>query len=62
MIKTCVCDHAGQDAMYGKGNRVHNRCKPSNSEEWVRCTVCNKESIVAKKEKDKAEKPVKKKK
>lgn len=34
-IADCVCEHAYQDAAYGKGKRVHNPTKDG----W-KCTVC----------------------
>lgn len=43
MIAKCVCDHAGQDKLHGKQNRVHNWAVNENSKSggW-RCTVCEK--------------------
>jgi len=43
-IKTCTCEHAGQDAIHGKGKRVMNLTKKTvgTSPIW-RCTVCGKE-------------------
>ena len=36
------CEHIYQDAVYGKGNRVHNPAKPKESGKATayRCTVC----------------------
>lgn len=36
-IMGCTCAHAFQDAMYGRGQRVHNR-----TAKGYRCTVCGK--------------------
>ena len=38
MIIACSCENEGQDKLYGKGKRLHNKCKDG----W-RCTVCQKE-------------------
>jgi len=38
-ILPCTCDCPAQDKIYGKGKRVHNKCKNG---EW-RCTCCQKE-------------------
>ena len=35
-ILKCSCEHASQDAMYGKGNRVFNELEGGK----CRCTVC----------------------
>jgi hypothetical protein len=45
IVKRCTCTHAYQDAVYGRGNRVHNakRGNGGNTGGW-RCTVCAKES------------------
>lgn len=42
MILSCTCDHAVQDAWYGKGNRVHNPSakRKEASQPWLHCTVC----------------------
>ena len=37
VIKQCKCQHEFQDQRYGKGNRVHNTCRPEGK---ARCTVC----------------------
>jgi hypothetical protein len=43
-IIQCTCKNESQDAMYGKGNRLFNHCKPKVAgEKWYRCTVCKKE-------------------
>lgn len=39
MILDCYCYHAYQDAVYGKGRRVHNLKKNGG---WV-CSVCRTE-------------------
>ena len=42
-VKHCSCANEGQDTLYGKGNRVHNRCEKSGSQPGspkYRCTVC----------------------
>lgn len=46
-IIPCSCTHKDQDAMYGKGNRVHNRAggKGGESRKYT-CTVCVKERTV----------------
>ena len=36
-ILRCSCKHAGQDILYGNGQRVHNQCEKSTK--W-RCVVC----------------------
>jgi hypothetical protein len=38
-IRECGCKHEYQDEKYGKGKRVHNKCRPKQGEAW-RCTVC----------------------
>mgnify|MGYP001585273454 CR=1 FL=1 len=48
MILQCNCQHAEQDKLYGKGNRVHNPALPAKlkqGEHWYRCTVCKKEKL-----------------
>lgn len=45
MVKTCTCEHKGQDKLHGNNQRVHtpitkNAGKGGNK--W-RCTVCLKE-------------------
>lgn len=35
------CEHAAQDDIYGRGNRLHNRV--TKSENLWHCTVCKKE-------------------
>ena len=37
IIAKCSCTHVGQDAMYGKGNRVWNA---AGDKTGYRCTVC----------------------
>lgn len=39
-ILKCSCEHEGQDAMYGKFNRVFNKMEATDK---YRCTVCGKE-------------------
>lgn len=39
IILPCDCKHEDQDAMYGKGNRVHNIAGKAGSEQAF-CTVC----------------------
>lgn len=42
-IDKCDCLHDYQDAVYGRGMRVHNVKSATNkSEERVSCTVCGK--------------------
>lgn len=42
-ILTCECAHLVQDALHGKGRRVHNGLKPGKgSTPSFRCTVCLK--------------------
>lgn len=49
LVLPCSCKHAQQDAMYGKGQRVHNVSKGSINARGqvrgngVRCTVCGTE-------------------
>ena len=35
-VKQCTCQNAGQDELYGKGNRLHNQTKSGS----YRCSVC----------------------
>ncbi len=35
----CTCAHGYQDAVYGKGMRIHNVCKGEKTS-GSRCTVC----------------------
>lgn len=43
MILKCTCSHQYQDETYGKGNRVHNRCKFGTKDGGGgRCTVCGR--------------------
>ena len=43
MILPCNCSHNSQDELYGKGNRVYNKCKSTSSGmDKYRCTVCGK--------------------
>lgn len=58
MIYNCDCDNKFQDLCYGKGMRVFNI---RGSGEKARCTICGKEVIITKKEKE-AEKKERKKK
>lgn len=45
MIKTCTCQHPGQDEIHGKGKRVVNQtAKTTGTQKVYRCTVCGKES------------------
>jgi len=48
MIHHCDCRHLPQDELYGKGNRVHNRCKSKATGKFsaIRCTVCLNEKEV----------------
>lgn len=39
-VKKCTCKNEGQDALYGKGNRLCNEFAKG-----FRCTVCGKEFI-----------------
>ena len=41
-VMMCTCNHASQDAMYGKGMRVFNACGTKRDTRY-RCTVCGKE-------------------
>jgi hypothetical protein len=43
-ITACICAHEAQDALHGKGMRVHTKMKQreANNKMW-RCTVCGKE-------------------
>ena len=36
----CTCVNEGQDKLYGKGKRLHNKMKQDGQ---YRCTVCRKE-------------------
>lgn len=42
MIRQCTCKNEAQDRVYGKGNRVFNRCKSKATGKFTaaRCTVC----------------------
>jgi hypothetical protein len=42
IILPCKCEHADQDAMYGKGMRVHNIAE-GNGQAY--CTVCTPRSL-----------------
>lgn len=45
MIKTCTCNHKGQDELYGEGKRVFNLTQKGKAEVKIyRCTVCGAES------------------
>ena len=46
IIKSCSCNHAFQDEMYGKGRRVFNIAGKSN--ESAVCTVCEKRVAMSK--------------
>lgn len=40
----CTCSHEVQDALYGKGMRVHNPAGKSGTKDFgvkARCTVCS---------------------
>ena len=41
-VLPCTCSHEGQDAIYGRGLRLHNRMMGEKGREW-RCTCCGKE-------------------
>jgi hypothetical protein len=49
-IVKCACNHQQQDKLHGKNMRVANTTtgKVLDSQVTVRCTVCNKEQVVAK--------------
>jgi hypothetical protein len=34
-VRTCTCNHASQEKMYGPKQRLHNKCAKGH-----RCTVC----------------------
>jgi hypothetical protein len=34
-VRSCNCKHESQDGMYGKSQRLHNKCAKGH-----RCTVC----------------------
>lgn len=34
-VRSCNCKHESQDSMYGKSQRLHNKCGKGH-----RCTVC----------------------
>lgn len=42
-VMGCVCKHAYQDRVYGRGRRVHNEVKSTTKHggKW-RCTVCKR--------------------
>jgi len=41
MILSCNCSHASQDAIHGRGKRVHTPCKtPVSGQYKYKCTVC----------------------
>ena len=46
MILKCTCKSKFQDWKYGKGKRVHNRCKDQGYGKRGRCTVCGNERFV----------------
>lgn len=39
-IIKCSCQHATQDGMFGKGQRLHNPCKSASGTAY-RCSVCH---------------------
>jgi len=43
-ILSCTCNHAGQDAMYGKGRRLFNPTGKNQTSGEYRCTICGKET------------------
>ena len=43
VIRSCGCSSEYQDAVYGKGMRVHNEGKGKNNDPVYRCTVCGAE-------------------
>jgi hypothetical protein len=49
-IIACDCQHAYQDAKYGRGKRVHN---PTRKDDKFRCTVCGSEATLLKEKKAK---------
>lgn len=42
-ITHCTCKHAGQDEMYGNGNRLFNPMEANGKLNGYRCSVCGKE-------------------
>lgn len=40
-VMSCTCQHQAQDALYGKGRRLHNLC--GKQQDKYRCTVCKRE-------------------
>ena len=47
MILPCDCKHEAQDAIHGKGRRVHNeKGMKREGQREVRCTVCEKVKTV----------------
>lgn len=50
-ILTCTCKHAGQDKLHGSAKRVFNQTNSGNpTQETWRCTVCEKEVTLGKKQ------------
>jgi hypothetical protein len=41
LVRSCSCSNEGQDALYGKGQRVMN--ETADNPPKKRCTVCKKE-------------------
>ena len=39
-VRPCNCAHTGQDALHGKGQRVHNHGGKDKSNAAMICTVC----------------------
>jgi hypothetical protein len=52
---SCTCPHAVQDAMYGPGQRLANRCD-GTAGKGLRCTVCGAIKTTPKPKKEKKEK------
>lgn len=44
IVRKCTCNHAQQDKMYGKGQRLHNIVDGEKHTVKGRCTVCEKEN------------------
>jgi len=44
-IKRCTCEHEYQNKRHGKGKRVMNETRKSNTNNIIyRCTVCGRET------------------
>lgn len=48
-VLKCKCEHAGQDAIHGEGNRAHNKQEKKGkvgTNHAYACTVCGSAKVV----------------